>query len=122
MRAKMLLFALPALVCRAQDATLVGLPEYGVILTGTPAAPRPVIVDGRHKSILGYTINRIGAAGFELVVTRNFRLNQDWDIGIPGSTPSGNRAVQNSGPITPGMPTAPAMQGEGVPVKAVLEF
>jgi len=71
--------------------TLVGIPEHGVILTGKPSAPKPMITDSRHKAILAYVVNMIAADGQGNIAvpidTHNVRHpNNQWDIGIKEST------------------------------------
>jgi hypothetical protein len=111
----MLLFALPALVCYGQDPNMVGLPQYGVILTGTPESPTPTIVDNAHKYLLAYVLRPTHANGGSIatprLLTRNFRLNLPIN-GTPGVSSSVSlmaNGVLLSGP------------GAGPVVKAVLE-
>lgn len=85
---------------------LIGMPQYGVILTGSPDTPEPVIIDGKHKSILAYAIDRQDAAGHgpitEVMATMNVRLNIHHKLAItsehePIGTPS--RPSDGYGPI-----------------------
>jgi hypothetical protein len=101
------------IMCHAQQsATLMGLPQYGVILTGSPDTPEPVIVDGKHKSILAYAIDQEDANGHgpirEVLATMNVRLNIHHALAI------------SSEHEPMGKPSRPVTGEDGPVVRAVL--
>jgi hypothetical protein len=115
MRAKLLLFTLTALAGLGQNANMVGLPEYGVILTGDIESPTPAIVDGSHKYLLAYVLRLTHANGGSLatprLLTRNFRLNRPI---ISTPVPSNSIVAMVNGVVVSG-------PGAGPVVKAILE-
>jgi hypothetical protein len=115
MRAKLLLFTLTALAGFGQNANAVGLPEYGVVLTGDIESPTPTIVDGSHKYLLAYVLRVTHANGGSIaaprLLTRNFRLN----LPINGTPVLSNSiAATVNGVVVSG-------PGAGPVVKAILE-
>lgn len=115
MRAKLLLFTLTALASFGQNANMVGLPEYGVILTGDIESPTPAIVDGSHKYLLAYVLRVTHANGGSIaaprLLTRNLRLN----LPINGTPVLSNSiAATVNGVVVSG-------PGAGPVVKAILE-
>jgi hypothetical protein len=72
----LLLAAASALRAQGQQQTLVGMPEYGVLLTGSPEVP--VIVNHSGRAIIGFRMKRYTgdggtgpSAGYPLVYLRS---------------------------------------------------
>ena len=57
----LLLGAFPAFRAQGQQPALVGLPEHGVLLTGTPE--NPVIENRSGRAIIGYKLMKAGQNG-----------------------------------------------------------
>jgi len=93
------------LVAWGQQPALVGLPEYGVTLTGTPA--QPTIANNSGKNLIGYVLRLEYASGGSNYVrnlnTHSLRLNVPAlglpDIGIP---PGGTKTLEYLVSVAPG--------------------
>jgi hypothetical protein len=57
----LLLGAFPALRARGQKPALAGLPEHGVLLTGTP--DNPVIENRSGRAVIAYTLKKADQNG-----------------------------------------------------------
>jgi hypothetical protein len=77
MRAKMLLFALSALAGFGQDANLVGLPEYGVTLSGTP--DNPVMENHSSQTIIGHVFRVYFTNGNLPINFANLKVRDIWE-------------------------------------------
>ena len=77
MRRLLPLLAFAWIALGQQDAPLVGLPEYGVTLTGTQA--EPTLVNNSDKGLIGYVVRLAYASGGSdyrrNLQTRSLRLN-----------------------------------------------
>lgn len=112
-----------ALAAWGQQTALVGLPEIGVTLTGTPAEPTIVNNSGRTARFLRLDQSADGGIHMQMLNTRGIRLQT-------GDYKEGILAGATSVPLStePGMPSPPIIShGENpdvnpVPViKATLE-